>query len=120
MTRKVAWISTFVFTAAAGLAVAGSRQSTTVDLPDAVSWAGKTLRAGQYTFTWQGDPAHLDVKILNDQKKPVAEGPGHLQTAQRKYTADAVVTRQGPGTPVLTGIELGGRMSELVLGNPQS
>ncbi len=119
--RKVSWISACVFTAAAGLAFAASRQSARVDLPDSVKWAGKTLRAGEYTVSWQGDPAHLDVRILNGQNKPVAEGQGHLQTANRKYADDAVVTRQqGPGAPVLTEIELGGSTSALVLGNSQS
>ncbi len=114
MTRRAWWISAWVFVASAGLAAAATPQSKKVDFPDTVRWAGKTLHSGQHTVAWQGDPGNLDVKIL-DGNKLLAEGRGRLETSKTKYDNDAVVTHEaGSGTPVLTGIELGGRTAELV------
>ncbi len=114
MAHRLVWVSAVVFAASAGLAVAAGEQSKKVDFPDTVRWAGKVLPNGEHTISWQGDPGNLDVKIL-DGHKLLAEGRGRLETSQKKYDSDAVVTHAAAsGTPVLDGIELGGRTAELV------
>ena len=116
MTQRMAWVSAVVFAASAGLAVAATPQTRKVDFPETVRWAGKTLPGGEHTISWQGEPGNLDVKIL-DGNKLLAEGRGRLETSNKKYDNDAVVTREvASGKPVLAGIELGGMTTELVLG----
>ncbi len=113
--RKVVWISAFVFAAATGIALAGTKQSAKIDIPDKASFAGKTLPAGNYTIRWQGDPSNVDVTFMKGHQL-MAEGHGRLETSKIKYRDDAVVTRKdASGAPVLTEIELGGRKLDLVL-----
>jgi len=113
--RKAVWMSAFVFAAAAGLAVAGTKRSAKVDTPDPATWAGKTLAAGEYTFKWQGDAGNVDVTVLRGNEV-VAQGKGRLEERKTKSPDDAVVTRkEGSGAPALTEIEMAGRTTVLVL-----
>jgi hypothetical protein len=115
MTRKAVWISAFVFAITAGAAVAGTRESAKVEVPYDVSWAGKVLPAGEYTFEWQGDAAEVDVTVRRGHQV-VAQGHGRLEEAQQKSSANAVGTRRDTsGARVLTHVDFRGTATVLKL-----
>jgi hypothetical protein len=115
MVRRTVWIVAFVFAATAGFAVAGTQQSARVEVPYEVSWAGKVLPAGEYTFKWQGDAADVDVTVLRGSQV-VAQGRGRLEQLQKKSPANAVGTRRDDsGARTLTHVDFGGKTTILML-----
>ena len=99
----------------AALAVASSsRQSATVELPEAAALNGTPLSAGTYTFSWAGEGPEVAVTIKKSGKV-VAETRGKLVDIGRKAEEDAVVVRtDGGGARTLTKVQFGGRKSALV------
>jgi hypothetical protein len=115
MMRKIVWMSVFVFASATGFALAATTEHAKFNMPDKATFGGKTLPAGNYTVSWTGNPANLDVTISKGHDV-LAEGKGKIQEAQRKYNDDAVVYhREASGTPALEEIEFGGKRMALVL-----
>ena len=115
MLRKTVWFSAFVFAVTAGIAVAGAKESAKVEVPYEVSWAGKVLPAGEYTFEWQGQGAVLDVTVLRG-RQVVAQGHGRLEDVQKKAAANAVGTRRDTsGARLLTRVDFRGKATVLTL-----
>ena len=115
MVRKAVWIGAFVFALTAAGAVAGTKESAKVEVPYDVSWAGKVLPAGEYTFEWQGEATELDVTVRRG-RQVMAQGHGRLEDAQKKSPANAVGTRRDTsGARVLTRVDFRGKTSILTL-----
>jgi hypothetical protein len=115
MVRKTLWTSALVFAVTAGVAVAGTKESVKVEVPYEVSWAGKALPAGEYTFEWQGEASDLDVTVRRG-RQVVAQGRGKLEEAKTKSEANAVGTRRDPsGARVLTHVDFRGKTAILTL-----
>jgi hypothetical protein len=99
---------------AASAVGASSRQSLTVELPEAASLNGTQLSAGTYTFSWTGEGPEVAVTIKKSGKV-VAETRSQLLDSGRKAERDAVVVRtDGGGGRTLTRVQFGGRKSALV------
>jgi hypothetical protein len=115
MMRKVVWMSVFVLATATGFAFASSGQHAKFHLPDEATFAGKRLPAGNYTVSWTGDPANLEVTISKGHGV-LAEGKGKIEEAPTKYRDDAVVCiHEASGALALSEIEFGGKSMSLVL-----
>ncbi len=115
MVRKIVGISALAFAAMAGLASADVKESVKVEIPYEVSWAGKVLPAGAYTFEWQGEAASLEVTVRRGQKV-VAQGRGKLDEVKIKSEANAVGTRRdADGARVLTHVDFRGKTTILTL-----
>ena len=116
--HKAFGISAFVLLAMAGIAAAPAKQSAKVNIPFEVSWAGKAVPQGEYTFQWQGDTDNVAVVILSG-RKVIAEGRGRLAQEQTKSPHNGVTTRrQGSGAPLLSRILFRGKTTVLVLAEP--
>ncbi|HXB54538.1 MAG TPA: hypothetical protein VN461_07120 [Vicinamibacteria bacterium] len=116
MTKKhVAGLVPAVTLCLATLAVgASSRQSVTVELPEATALNGTQLSAGTYTISWMGEGPEVAVTVKKSGKV-VAETRGKLVDIGRKAEEDAVVVRtDGGGSKTLTKVQFGGRKSALV------
>jgi hypothetical protein len=99
---------------AAGAVGASSRQSFTVELPEATSLNGTQLSAGTYTLSWTGEGPEVAVTIKKNGKV-VAETRGKLVDIGQKARQDGVVVRtDGGGGRTLTKVQFGGRKSALV------
>ncbi len=113
--RKTVWISALAFAVMAGVASAGTKESAKVEVPYEVSWAGKLLPAGEYTFEWQGEASDVDVTVRSGHKV-VAQGRGKLEEVKTKSEANAVGTRRDTdGTRLLTHVDFRGRTTILTL-----
>ena len=113
--RKSLWIAALAFFAAGSLAAAAGKESAKVEIPYQVSWAGKVLPAGEYTFRWQDDGSGLDVTILRG-KEVMAKGRGRIQEEPTKSDYNAVGTdREESGSRVLTQVFFRGKSTVLVL-----
>ncbi len=113
--RKRVWIAALAFFAAASIAAAAGQDSAKVEIPYQVTWAGKVLPAGEYTFKWQDDGSGLDVTILHG-KELMAKGRGRIEEQPTKSDSNAVGTsRQDSGSRVLTQVFFRGKSTVLVL-----
>ncbi len=115
MVRKTVGIAAFVLAATAGFALAANKESARVEVPYDVSWAGKVLPAGAYTFEWQGDTAQLDVTVRRGDQV-MAQGRGRLEQLPSKSAANAVGTRRDDsGARILTHVDFKGKTTILTL-----
>jgi len=91
---------------------------TSIQVTKDVVVAGKTLPAGMYTATWEGQGQNVDLTISKG-KDVLVKTPAHLNDLPRPSFSNAVVTKDNPdGTSSLSQIQIGGKKFALELGEP--
>jgi hypothetical protein len=98
----------------AGLAVAGPRQSIRLDVDSSATLAGKTIPAGSYKLSWQGDGDAVKVTVAQG-KTVVAEAQGRFVDGGSKAASDGLVWQRQGAESTLTKIVFGGSTRVLVL-----
>lgn len=89
---------------------------TSIELKRDAVVAGKTLPAGKYTVTWEGQGQNVDLSVAKG-KEVVVKTPAHLLDLPRVATNDAVVVKDnGDGTRALSQIQISGKKFALELG----
>jgi len=87
-----------------------------LQLSDAVTVNGTTLKPGDYNVQWEGSGPTVEVSIMQG-KKVLAKAPGHvieLPSAAPNNAAVTVKNSSGPNT--LAGIRFQGKKMSLELG----
>lgn len=76
----------------------------------------KTLSAGKYTASWEGQGPNIDLSISRG-KEVVATVPAHLVDLPRPLIAGATIVKTNPdGSTVLSEIQISGKKYVLELG----
>ena len=89
---------------------------TSINVTKDVVVAGKTLSAGNYTVTWEGQGQNVDLSIAKG-KEVVVKTPAHLLGLPRPAANNAVsVKDNGDGTRTLSQIQISGKKFALELG----
>lgn len=95
-------------------AVAGTRQSVSVELFSPASLNGTEIPAGNYKVSWTGEGNQVQVTFAG--KKVRAEAKGTLVERDSKAQASSVVSRKnGNGVPTIAEVRLGGEKRVLVI-----
>ncbi len=85
-------------------ALAASKNSSKVEIPDKVVVNGKQIQPGTYKVEWNGTGPNVEVSILQGHKT-VAQAPARLVNGT--YEQQAIVTHQNnSGANVLDQIQL--------------
>lgn len=85
-------------------ALAASKNSSNVQIPDKVVVNGKQIQPGTYKVEWNGTGPNVEVSILQGHKT-VAQAPARLVNGT--YEQQAIVTHQNnSGANVLDQIQL--------------
>lgn len=93
---------------------------TSIEIGEDVVVADKTLPAGNYTVTWEGQGQNVDLSVAKG-KEVVVKAPAHLLDLPRASANNAVVTKDNPdGTRALSQIQIRGKKFALELGQPTS
>jgi hypothetical protein len=93
---------------------------TSIEIRKDVVVAGKTLPAGEYTVTWEGQGQNVDLSVAKG-KEVVVKAPAHLLDLPKASANNAVVTKDSPdGTRTLSQIQIRGKKFALELGQPTS
>jgi hypothetical protein len=88
-----------------------------LELINAVTVNGTTLKAGDYKIQWEGSGPNVELSILKG-KDVVAKVPAHVVELQTPSSNDAAVTRLNAGGPnSLAGIRFQGKKFALELGD---
>jgi hypothetical protein len=97
----------------ASSAFAASKGS--LQLSDAVTLNGTTLKAGEYKVQWEGSGPNVEVSILQG-KNVVATTTAHVVDLQSPSDSDAAVTRRNDSGPnSLSGLRFQGKKIALEL-----
>lgn len=113
-TRMAGLVGAVALCVATG-AVAGTRQSMTVELRSASTLNGKEIAPGTYKVSWTGAGPEVKVSFLRG-KKLVVEAPGKFVERNSKAADDGLVCRKGEsGPPLISEIRFGGENRVLVL-----
>ncbi|HSS97927.1 MAG TPA: hypothetical protein VLK33_12895 [Terriglobales bacterium] len=78
---------------------------------------GKTLPAGRYTVTWEGQGQNLDLSIAKG-KEVVVKTPARMSDLPQPAANNAVVTKDVNGMTSLSEIQISGKKFSLELGEP--
>ena len=93
---------------------------TSIEVRKDLVVAGKTLSAGTYTVTWEGQGQNVDLSVAKG-KEVVVKTPAHLLDLPRPAANNAVVTKNNAdGTSSLSQIQISGKKFALELGEPTS
>ncbi len=85
-------------------ALAASKNSSNVQIPDKVVVNGKQIQPGTYKVEWNGTGPNVEVSILQGHKT-VAQAPARV--VDKTYEQQAIVTHQNnSGANVLDQIQL--------------
>jgi hypothetical protein len=85
-------------------ALAASKNSSNVEIPDKVVVNGKQIQPGTYKVEWNGTGPNVEVSILQGHKT-VAQVPARI--VDKTYEQQAIVTHQtNSGANVLDQIQL--------------
>ena len=85
-------------------ALAASKNSSNVQIPDKVVVNGKQIQPGTYKVEWNGTGPNVEVSILQGHKT-VAQAPARI--VDKTYEEQAIVTHQNnSGANVLDQIQL--------------
>jgi hypothetical protein len=88
-----------------------------VEINKDVVVGGKTLAAGKYTVTWEGQGQNVDLSVAKG-KQLIVKTPAHLLDLPRISANDAVVVKDNPdGTRALSQIQISGKKYALELGD---
>jgi hypothetical protein len=88
-----------------------------LQLNNAVTVNGATLKPGDYKVQWEGSGPDVELSILQG-KNVVAKVPAHVVELQTPAANDAAVTRvNGSGPSSLTGVRFQGKKTALELGD---
>jgi hypothetical protein len=86
-----------------------------LQLSNAVTLNGTTLKAGEYKVQWEGSGPEVQVSILQG-KNVVATATAHVVDLQSPSTSDAAVTRRNDSGPnSLSGLRFQGKKFSLEL-----
>ena len=103
----------------AATAFAASNKAS-LEIPKDVTVGGKTLAAGSYTITWEGQGQNVDLSILH-HKQVVVKTSAHIVDMPQASLSDAVVmSANADGTSSISQIRLGGKKYVLQVGGPAS
>jgi hypothetical protein len=88
----------------------------TLQLNNAVTVNGATLKAGEYKLQWEGSGPNVELSILQG-KNVVAKTPAHVVELQTAAANDAAVTRKNDSGPnTLAAVRFQGKKLSLELG----
>jgi hypothetical protein len=88
-----------------------------LELINAVTVNGTTLKAGDYKIQWEGSGPNVELSILKG-KDVIAKVPAHVVELQTPSSNDAAVTRLNASGPnSLAGIRFQGKKFALELGD---
>jgi hypothetical protein len=89
---------------------------TSVEINRDVVVGGKTLSAGKYTVTWQGQGQNVDLSV-NKGKQLIVKVPARLLDLPKISALDAVVIKDNAdGTRALSQIQISGKKYALEIG----
>ena len=89
-----------------------------VEITKEVVVGGKTLAAGKYTVTWEGQGQNVDLSVAKG-KQLIVKTPAHLLDLPRISANNAVVVKDNPdGTRALSQIQISGKKYALEIGGP--
>ena len=90
---------------------------TSIEVKKDVVVGGKTLSAGKYTVTWEGQGQNVDLSVAKG-KELIVKTPAHLLDLPRISANDAVVVKENPdGTRALSQIQISGKKFALDFGD---
>jgi hypothetical protein len=91
---------------------------TSIDVRNDLMVSGKTLPAGKYTVTWEGQGQNVDL-IVAKGKEVLVKTPAHLVNLSTPAANNAVVSKNNPdGTSALSQIQISGKKFALEIGEP--
>ena len=89
---------------------------TSINVTKEVVVAGKTLPAGTYNVTWDGQGQNVDLSVAKG-KEVLVKAPAHVTDLAKPAANNAVVTKQNAdGTHSLSQIQISGKKFALELG----
>jgi len=89
---------------------------TSIQVTKDVVVSGKTLTAGKYTVTWEGQGQNVDLSVAKG-KELIVKTPARLLDLPRVSPNDAVVTKDNPdGSRTLSQIQISGKKYVLEIG----
>src|SRR3954471_4170350 len=89
---------------------------TSIELKRDAVVAGKTLTAGKYNVTWEGQGQNVDLSVTKG-KEVVVKTPAHLLDLPTVAANDALVMKDNTdGTRTLSQIQISGKKFALDLG----
>jgi hypothetical protein len=110
---SVALVAGLVF-AGGGIAWAGmGSHSVKVPLSSAVVVGAKTLPAGDYTFSWNGNGPQVDVTIEQHGKTIEQTTAKIIDTGMRSDNESVLTRRDKVGAPVLEEVQMRGQSTAL-------
>ncbi len=113
---KASKISAMLAMAVLFATTAFAANKTSIEVKKDVVVGGKTLSAGKYTVTWEGQGQNVDLCVAKG-KELIIKAPAHVLDLQRVSTNDAVVVMDNPdGTRALSQIQMSGKKFALELG----
>lgn len=115
ITHCALYVSAIVL-AATGLAVAGEKQSATLEIADKAIWSGKEITPGRYQVAWDGESGNVKVTLTRGHKV-VAEGQGRVEQRKEASADSGVLSRRdgSGGTPVISEVHFAKKNTVLVL-----
>src|SRR5882724_9130357 len=100
----------------ATIAFAANKES--IEISKDVVVGGKTLTAGKYTVTWEGQGQNVDLSVAKG-KQLIVKTPAHLLDLPMISANNAVVVKDNPdGTRALSQIQISGKKYALEIGGP--
>jgi len=86
-----------------------------LQLTNAVTVNGTTLKPGDYKLQWEGSGPNVEVSIMQG-KNVIAKTPAHIVDLDKPSDSDAAVTRKDEsGSRSLTGVRFHGKKFALEL-----
>jgi hypothetical protein len=86
-----------------------------LQISDAVTVNGTTLKPGDYKLQWEGNGPNVELTFIQG-KKVIAKAPAHIVELQSPAVNNAaVVTSNGNGAHSLTGVRFQGKKFALDL-----
>ena len=116
--RKIsALLATAVLLTATAFAASNK---TSVEIGKDVVVSGKTLSAGKYIATWEGQGQNVDLTLAHG-KEVLVKTPARLIDLPKVSAYDAIVTKDNPdGTRALSQIQISGKKYALEISGSTS
>jgi len=113
---KASKISALLAMAVLFATTAFAANKTSIEIKKDVVVGGKTLSAGKYNVTWEGQGRNVDLSVAKG-KELIVKTPARLLDLPRVSANDAVVVKDNPdGTRALSQIQINGKKFALDLG----
>lgn len=113
---KASKISALLAMAVLFATTAFAANKTSIEVKKDVVVGGKTLSAGKYNVTWEGQGPNVDLSVTKG-KELIVKTPAHMLGLPTVSANDAVVVKDNPdGTRALSQIQISGKKFALDLG----